>query len=201
MDKQTGIAIQLGWLGLTPAEWLNAILTGASVLVAIIIASLISPKLAERSARRHQRERLLRILISTSPLPANPDYQGAIGLIPIDFKGCARVLDARAEYLALVNSPIPAETENIIAHTRDTINKQADLIAAIGQEIGFDITRQSLIDGSYVSQGFADREQLNIEAMRSWLRIASALEKNNQMFELTISQNRGPKDGDIGESA
>ncbi|MXP41282.1 hypothetical protein GRI75_06465 [Altererythrobacter soli] len=195
MDTVPTSVVEASLLGIGAGDWLQALLTAASLLVAIITAAIISPKLAERSARRDQRERLLRVLISTSPLPANPDYQGAIGLIPIDFKGCERVLKARSDYLAFVRTPFPEDDSGRAAHLQESINLQADMIAAMGQELGFDLTRQSLIDGAYVSQGFVEREELNIAAARSWLRIATALEMNNEMFARTLSQTGNDASG------
>jgi hypothetical protein len=179
-----------GWFGLDAGDWLTAITNMLAIIIAILIAAKIAPKAEERRARRDQQERLLRILIATSPLPANPDYQGAIALIPIDFKGNQRILDARLEYLAVVNTPPPEEEQAAVDHYKMQTEKQADLIAVIAQELDFDLTSEGLRSGAYISKGFVDREQLQIEAMRSWARIADALDRNNQMVAWSLSQSQ-----------
>jgi hypothetical protein len=47
-----------------------------------------------------------------------------------------------------------------------------------------------------VSKGFVDREELHLEAMRAWPRIAAALERNNDMFAWTLSNGGKPESGD-----
>lgn len=180
MELHITTAMQSGWLGIDRGDWLTAIMNALAIVIAIIIASKTAPKAEERRARRDQQERLLRVLISTSQLPAHPEYQGAISLIPIDFKGNRRILDARTKYLELVNSKPPADQST--EHFNQTISKQSDLIEAIAQELGFDLTSEALRKGAYISKGFVDREELNIEAMRAWPKIADALELNNRMF-------------------
>jgi hypothetical protein len=153
-----------------------------AIVIAVVIAALIVPRIEARKARRDQQERLLRSLINTWQLPANPEYQGALALIPIDFKGNKRVLDLRTEYLALVNSPAPDDDAAAAEHFNRAVDKQSDLIAGIAQAIGIDLTSEALRTGAYVSKGYVDREQLLLAAMGSWPRIAIALERNNQMF-------------------
>ena len=177
-----------GWLGIGRGEWLTAITNMMAIIIAILIAAKIAPKAEERRACRDQQERLLRVLIATSPTPANPDYQGAIALIPIDFRGYKSVLGARDEYLTLVNTAAPTDEEGAADLLKRTVEKQADMIAAIAQELGFDLTSEGLRSGAYVSKGFVDREHLQLDAMRSWTRIADALERNNQMFAWSLSQ-------------
>lgn len=191
---------QTGWLGIDGGEWLSALTNMLAIVIAILIAAKIGPKIQERASRRDQRERLLRVLISTSPMPANPEYQGAIALIPIDFKGNKRVLDARNEYLTVVNAPPPTEEKEAAEHFKQQVEKQADLIATIAQELDFDLTSEALRAGAYVSKGFVDREELLLAAMRSWPRIAVALERNNHMFAYSLGllpeQRQAQADGE-----
>ena len=182
----TNTAVQAGWFGIERGDWLAAITNMLAVIIAVFIAAKIAPWADERRARRDQQERLLRVLISTGPMPANPEYQGAIGLIPIDFKGYTRVLNARKAYLDVVNVAAPTDPKEQAEHFKETAEKQADLIAAIAQELGFDLTSEAFRAGGYVSKGFVDREELILEAMRSWPRIAMALERNNHMFAYSI---------------
>ena len=191
------------WSSITAGDWLQAVLNAVSILAAILIASLIGPKLVERKARQDQRERLLRVMLHTWPTPANPDWQSSITLIPFDFKDCKAVLEARQAYLDTVNRQPPTEEEAATAHFDEARAKQASLIAAVANELGFDITLESFLSGIYVSKGFTDRENLTLNAMFAWQRIATALERNNEMFAATLQSATAskPNDGDAGPEA
>lgn len=196
----TTAAMQSGWLGIGRGDWLSGLTNFIAIIVGLLIASRIAPKVQERAARRDQRERLLRVLISTSPMPANPEYQGAIALIPIDFKGNKRILDARAAYLDAVNTPPPVDPNAITEHARSQVEKQHELIATIAQELDFDLTTEALRTGGYVSKGFVDREQLQLQALHSWPRIADALELNNRLFAHSLGIAVDQRQTESGEN-
>jgi hypothetical protein len=124
MELHVAAAAQTGWLGIDGGDVLSAITNMLAIIIAIVIAAKIAPKAEERRARRDQQERLLRVLISTSAMPANPEYQGAIALIPIDFKANQRVLDARLSYLAVVNTQPPADADGQAEHFKVRVEKQ-----------------------------------------------------------------------------
>ncbi len=175
-------------LGIGAGLWVN----GASVIVAVVIAVFLTPWLAGRSARREQQEKLLRTLLNTWQTVANPDYQSAIALIVVDFKGCAKVLKARERLLEWVNAPAPGGEPLASAHFEKNRRLQAELIAAIADELNFDISADELIAGAYLSQGFVTRENVIFEGFVAWQRIAVALEENNRLFAATLA---APTDG------
>ena len=180
--------------GIDASLWIN----GASVIVAVVIAAFLTPWLAGRSARRDQQEKLLRTLLNTWQTVANPDYQSAIALIVVDFKGRKNILKARQELLDLVNSPMPDEETLAAKRFDDNRRLQAELITAIANELDFDITAAELIGGAYISQGFVTRENVIFDGFVAWQRIAAALEENNRMFAATLAapENEGkPEDG------
>jgi hypothetical protein len=191
------------WSSITAGDWLQAVLNAVSIFAAIMIASFITPRWEERKARRDQRERLLRVMLHTWPTPANPDWQSSITLIPFDFKGCKAVLGARQAYLDTVNRQPPTEEEAATAHFDEARTKQAALIAAVANELGFNITPESFLSGIYVSKGFTDRENLTLNAMFAWQRIATALERNNEMFAATLQSTTPskPNEEDAGPDA
>ena len=154
----TTAAQALGWWGIAAGDWLSAVTNMLAIIIGVFIAAKIAPKVAERAARRDQRERLLRILLSTWLVPANSEYQGAISLIRIDFKGCDSVLLSLDEYLACVNFPAPTDDAEAKQHFERTVQLQADLIASIAEELDFDVTSEALRTGAYISKGFVDRE-------------------------------------------
>jgi hypothetical protein len=173
-------------------DWLSASLNAISIFAAIMIASFITPKLEARKARRDQRERLLRVMLHTWPSPANPDWQSSITLIPFDFKGCKAVLEARQSYLDQVNETPPEEEAAAEAHYDEARARQAALIVAVANELGFDITTEGFQSGIYVSKGFTDRENLTLNAMFAWQRIAAALERNNELVAGMMTAQASP---------
>ncbi len=184
-------------LGLNVSIWLNA----GSIIVGVILAGFISPWLAARTSRRDQQERLLRILLNTWQLPANADYQSSIALIPLDFKGCPKILSARQGLLKAVNTPAPEDQDAQAEHNRRLGELQAALISEIAKELDFDITPESLMSGAYLSKGFVDREHLILGALVAWQRIAHALERNNEMFAATLSSpGEGKDSSEIGSA-
>jgi hypothetical protein len=181
------------WSTIHANDWLSASLNAISIFAAIIIASFITPKLEARKARREQRERLLRVMLHTWPSPANPDWQSSITLIPFDFKGCTAVLAARQAYLDKVNETPPEDEAAAQAHYEEARARQAALIVAIANELGFAITTESFQSGIYVSKGFTDRENLTLNAMFAWQRIATALERNNELVAGMMTPQQGPE--------
>lgn len=170
------------WSAIDAGDWLGAVVNGASIFIAILIAIHFTPKINDKKARRDAQERLLRVLINSWQMPANADYQSSIALIPLDFKGCSKVLVARDELLLAVNKPASADQSEIDESFEFTRDKQALLIAAVANEVGYNITAESLLAGVYVTKGFIDRETMLIDAMTAWPRIATALERSNEMF-------------------
>lgn len=179
--------MDFSWLSMVkPSDWISATLNALSILAAILLATWISPKVADRKALREQQERLLRVLLNTRQTPAHSDYQAAIALLPLDFRHHPAVLHARDAYLATVNTQSPADPDEARRHLDETIARQAEMISAMANVLGCEISADSLIAGGYISQGFAERDMLNVQSMIAWQRIAAALERNNEMFAATL---------------
>jgi hypothetical protein len=170
-------------------DWLSASLNAISIFAALIIAAAITPWLERRKARREQRERLLRLMLHTWPTPANQDWQSSITLIKFDFKGCQPVLRARQAYLQAANQPAATDPDAAKEQSENLRKKQAELIATVANELGHHTTAEGFLSEIYVSKGFTDREELIINALGAWDRIAKALERNNEMFAATIQAN------------
>jgi hypothetical protein len=172
-------------------DWLSACLNALSIFAALMIASLITPWLDKRKAVREQRERLLRLMLHTWPTPANQDWQSSIALIKFDFKGCEPVLKARQAYLQAANLPPAPDAGAAKVQSEYLRKKQAELIAAVANELGHDTTAEGFLAETYVSKGFTDREELILNALGAWERIAKALELNNELFRLTVAAQLG----------
>ncbi|MDT7527994.1 hypothetical protein OVY29_04890 [Sphingopyxis sp. SE2] len=176
--------------GIDVSIWLNA----AGILAGLAIAGLLTPWLASRSTRRDQQERTLRLLLNTWQTPANPDYQHAIAVIPIDFRKCRAVLDAHEALMVAVNEA-PAQTEEEALTKNETMqNLQHQLMEAMATKLGLEVTAEKLRARAYLSKGFVDREMMFISAMQAWTRIADALERSNEMFAPTTPDQPEPEE-------
>lgn len=192
--------MDLNWLSMVePSDWISAALNALSILAAILVATWISPMIADRKALREQQERLLKVLLNTRQTPAHSDYQAAIALLPLDFRHHPAVLKARDEYLEIVNTQIPSDPDAARQHLDDTVAKQAEMISAMANVLGFQISKESLIAGGYISQGFAERDMLNVQSMIAWQRIALALERNNEMLAATLQSQQSLSEASEGE--
>lgn len=166
------------FLGIDVSIWLNAL----GILAGLAIAGLLTPWLASRSTTRDQKERTLRLMLNTWQIPANPDYQHAIAVIPIDFRKSKKVLAAHSALLDAVNDT-PAKSEKEAVEKNEVMRGlQTKLMEAMAGDLGLELTADKLKAGAYLSQGFVDREMLLIGAMQAWTRIADALERSNELF-------------------
>jgi hypothetical protein len=192
MEIRIGQHAEPLWLGLDISVWLNAASIIIGAVVALLVAGYLSPKLAAKSAKRDQQERLLRVLISTRQTVANPDYQAVINLIPIDFKGVRDILSAREAYLQCVRIPLPEGDELIHARIAEQFSLQGVLIHTIASHLGYAISESDLDASSYyLSQGFVDRQDIEVLAQRAWPRIADALERQNVLTEIAVGVRQG----------
>jgi hypothetical protein len=181
------------WTAIPAGDQISALANGIGILVAILIAAIVTPAIANRKSKRDQQERILRILINTWLTPSNPEYQSAIALIPLDFKGCRDVIMARDNLIECVNIPSPSDVESATSQLADTRDHQAVLISTLAARLGFTIPPESLLNGSYITQGFIDRERLILDAMASWPRIALALERSNDLFTTPTAGSSDPR--------
>lgn len=171
------------FIGITPSDWLNAGVTTLGMFFAILTAVWISPWITGRQTRRDNQERLLRMLMNTRLIPANPDYQTAIAMIPLEFKGNEKVCTAHKRYLATVNVKVDQiDIKKAAEHDETTTLHQNQLIAAMANALDFPgVTPDTLKSDGYVSRGFVNREQMLMQAMQAWPRIAEAIEQSNRI--------------------
>ncbi|MDB5659224.1 MAG: hypothetical protein JWS10_1839 [Cypionkella sp.] len=123
------------------------------------------------------------MLMNTRLIPANPDYQTAIAMIPLEFRGNDKVLLAHKTYLATVNSKVDEmDATEVAKHNEITTLHQNQLIAAMAQTLDIlGVTPDTLKSDGYVSRGFVNREEMLIQAMKAWPRIAEAIEQSNSI--------------------
>ncbi len=182
------------WLGLDISIWVNGVSIIVGAVIAIVVAAIITPRINRNHAQRDQQERILRALIMTRNSPANFDYNAAINLIPIDFKGCTSILRSRKDYISTANKV--SDDLSVRQEIYDEqLAMQSALINAIASHLGYDISVDELTaDLHYLSNGAVMRENIEIEAHRAWPRIAEALEKQTILSEIAVGLRKLPEE-------
>ena len=165
--------------GLKIYEWLTLL----GIILGPIIAVLITLWIEGRRRNRDQQVQLMRMLVSTRHLPGDPAYTLAINTIPIEFNHCSRVMNAWKNYIDVVR--YQPSSDNADAHLKDTFAKQTKLLFEIMKELGFQLAETDIQNSAYAAGGFIERDNLMLNAWRSWPRIAEALEFQNKMLAHT----------------
>ena len=159
---------------------LSELLTLIGIVSGPIVAVLVTLWIEGTRRKKEQQVQTLRMLLSTRHLAADPAYSTAINLIPIDFNDCRKVMDAWRDYIRHVRiTPTPEGAET---HHQDTMAKQTTLIFEMMCEIGFKLKETDIQTSAYASNALIDRDNITLNAWKSWSRIADALEKNNAML-------------------
>jgi hypothetical protein len=165
------------FLGLRLYEWLTLL----GVIAGPIAAVVISLWVERRRRTREQRLQVLRTLLNTRHLPADPGWSGAINLVPVEFNDCSSVMEAWKAYIDCVR--YEASPENVHTHYEEMIAKQTTLIFRITRELGFSLPESDIRSSAYASRGFIERDDLYLNALRAWPRIAAALESQTVASE------------------
>ncbi|MDE1915968.1 MAG: hypothetical protein KGJ57_07890 [Sphingomonadales bacterium] len=167
----------------------NEILTLIALIAGPVLAVVLQLTAEKRKQRRDRKVETMRMLMGTRHMAADLRYSQAINMIPIDFNDSSAVMDAWRDYHRLSN--VAPNPENIQNHIRDLSERQTRLISSMLHHLGYQITDAEIQDTAYLATGFGERDQLQLNAFRSWPRIADALEANNQMLASTLSQQQG----------
>ena len=166
---------------MTVSDWMSAFLQFVAIAAALLVALRFGPNIAAKSEQRAGKEKLLRQIVGSWLLPAHPDYQSAIAWIPLDFKDHPNVLKARHQYLTYVTNETLNGTDDEQKNNHAQ-NLQARLIEAMAKAIDIPLTSDLLLEGRYVSLGFAFRDDLNVSSAQAIQRIALALEGHNELL-------------------
>ena len=165
---------------------LYELLTLIAIVVGPIVAVGITVATESKRHLKNQQTQTLRTLLSTRHLPSDPAYSTAINLIPVDFNGVKSVMSAWQTYIEKIRITPVQGAEG--AHEKEILNKQTKLIFAMMQHLGYKLAESDIDISAYAAQGFVTRDNLHLEALAAWPRIATALEAQTNWI---ASQNDG----------
>tara|TARA_B110001454_G_C12719084_1_gene433921 strand:+ start:554 stop:1090 length:537 start_codon:yes stop_codon:yes gene_type:complete len=160
---------------------LLAILLGPILAVAVQLIS------EGRRKTHEQQTQTMRMLLSTRHMPSDPVYSTAINMIPIDFNKSKRVMQAHKAYIECIT--YQPSSENVETHNQQIISKQTKLIFEMARHLKYDLPETDIQTSAYAAGGFIARDNLMLDAWRSWPRIAEALENNNKIYLATLGDS------------
>ena len=169
------------WLGLQPYE----LLTLLGIVIGPIAAVLITLWADARRRDRDQRTQVVRMLLNTRRLPADPVYSVAINLIPVEFQRHRKVMVAWRAYIEAVRyRPTP---ENRETHEKRVNGKQTALLFQMMRSLGINVTETDLEADGYVSEGFVWRDNLYLDSLTAARETADALKRQNELTERLVN--------------
>jgi hypothetical protein len=164
---------------------LNEKLTLIAIVLGPIIAVGITLWIEARRRVRERRLYVLRMLLTTRHLPADPQYNAAINLIPIEFNNQPKVMAAWRLYGERVNQH--PTTEQQVDHQKRITAAQSGIIFEAMRSAGLsNLSEGDIQTQAYVSQGFVDRDTIYIESLRALPQIAATLEQQRALTQSIV---------------
>jgi hypothetical protein len=152
---------------------LYELLTLTGIVFGPIVAVLITLWVDNRRRDRDQKLLVLRMLITTRHLPADPAYQVAINLIPVEFNNKRAVMDAHKEFVEAVAVQLDGKNDPVIRQNWET--KSTRLVYAVARSLKFDLRETDLQTKGYASGGWTQREDLLMDSQRAMRDVATNL--------------------------
>lgn len=162
--------------GLKISEWLTLF----GVIIGPIVAVAITLWVESQRRRRENKTQILRLILNTRHLAADPQYSTAINLIPVEFSSSLQVMTSWKEYIQTVNEA--PQQEQIDQHSRKMNIKQTALIFQMMKSLGYKTSESDIQLNPYISSGFIQRDNLYLDSLRATREIADNLKANNKFL-------------------
>jgi hypothetical protein len=172
--------------GLRLYEWLTLI----GIIIGPIAAVIITLAFEQRRRTRDSQIQVMRMLLNTRHMPSDPSYTVAINLVPVEFNRQKAIMAAWKGYIDHVRFA-PTEA-NADAHHKVAAAKQTDMIYRIMRHLGFNLSETELQTSAYAARGFIERDDLYLDSLRAWPRLATALEHSNYLTYLQMTGQPHP---------
>lgn len=152
---------------------LYELLTLFGIVIGPIVAVIITLWVDGRRRDRDQKLTVLRMLLTTRHVLADPAYQVAVNLIPAEFGKSRPVMEAYKEFTDAVSVQLDGINDEMII--RNTATKSTRLIYEIARHLKFDIRETDIQARGYLSRGWVERENTAIDSQRAMRDIANIL--------------------------
>ena len=161
---------------MTPSEIINLI----AIVVGPIVAVAITLWIEDRRKGRDSKIIVLRMLLSTRHLPSDPGYSVAIQLVPVEFNGCPRVLQAHREFLDAANVQLDGKNDEQIG--RNTRTKLVRMIYEMAGAVGLKLRETDIDTGSFGTKGFYERDGLLLDSQKAMRDVATILHLQSRLM-------------------
>ncbi|MBD3730363.1 MAG: hypothetical protein IE933_11725 [Sphingomonadales bacterium] len=151
----------------------NEILTLLAIVAGPIIAVCITLWIDARRRKHEQRVIVLRHLIATRHLPADPGFLTAINLIPVEFNDRPAVIRAYNEFIMASKANLDGKNDE--ATLQNSATKLTRLIFEISRSLGFDLRETDIQTSAYASDGWVKRDLLAMNSQQAMCNIADIL--------------------------
>ena len=152
---------------------LYELLTLAGVMLGPIAAVIITLWVDGRRRDREQKVIVLRLLLATRHLPADPGFLTAINLIPVEFNNHPKVIAAYHEFIEATRPKLDGVNDQTILLNSGT--KLTRLVFAVSQALGFKIRETDIQTTGYASEGWIKRDSLMQDSQQAMRDIANIL--------------------------
>ncbi|HEY4940539.1 MAG TPA: DUF6680 family protein [Rhizomicrobium sp.] len=167
--------------GLKLAEFVTLV----GVVASPVIAVLITLAIEHFRRRRDERTQVLRFLLATRATPADPNYNGAINLIPVYFNKHAKVMAAWQNYMNAVRfKPAPGDEA---AQNVQTSAKQTALIFSIMNALHLKLSESEIQSEAYISGGFVARDSLYLSSLSATVDLAASAKRSAEATEKLLA--------------
>jgi hypothetical protein len=147
-------------------------------LIGIIVGPIVAVAMTlviEAKRRQHDSKiQIMRMILNTRHLPADPSYNAAINLIPVEFNRDKTVMDAWKDYISHVRFKPSDENKN--EHNTLSLAKQTTMIFRLMKNLKFNLSETEIQTSAYASEGSIIRDNLYLDSLHANVRIANALE-------------------------
>lgn len=164
-----------------PGLKLSELLTIIALILGPGLAVVLSLRFESRRKKYDSRLQVLRMILNTRYNVADPNYNVAINLIPIEFNDIPAVTGAWRTYMDIVNTN--AAVENASRHQSNTAAAQTTLIFQLTQCLGFNLSEMDIQTKPYMSQASVDRDIIYLNSLKATDRIASAMEAQLEILK------------------
>jgi len=162
--------------GLQPYEWLTLLAIVVGPVVAVILTLITE---AQRRSRE-QRLEIFRTIITTRHLPGDARYSSSINLVPVEYNGSRRVLDAYNAYIE--ETRFRAQPGDEEKKYRVLASRQAKLIYEMANDLGFKLRESDLEIQAYAADGFIQRDNMVLDALRAIREVAEVLKVQTRIL-------------------
>jgi hypothetical protein len=164
----------------------SELVTLVGIIVGPIVAVAMTLLVETRRRQRDSKIQIMRMILNTRHLPADPSYNAAINLIPIEFNNDKKVMLTWKEYISHVRFKPSDENKN--GHDSLTIAKQTTMIFQLMKNLGFNLSETEIQTSAYASEGSIIRDNMYLASLHANVRIADALENQAKTVQNSVDQ-------------